>query len=237
MFCFLTDKETSATTIFTLVYAVLAYRRIRKYDAYHQPPHVNVKHFGYADDDPEPHQSILLSSTRSRAKSTSSIKPGHASMASISASVVGTEQEPLSALDSSGETYSHQRDTLFDDYVGRRSLMLNRQSLADDDQSTHEISDSIIGRSASFVGRGEVRSARALEGGTLVRKKSEMVILGDLDDDIPEEPSPVVAYTDQEPSTHNVMSEQSNPQPQPDVHDTRERAASTTGEQGERHIV
>lgn len=97
------------------IYAILTYRRLSAYDDYARP--VNFKGYGFNDDDDfsYPTRHSIVSSSDKRC-----------SLASMRSSIRAVAPEPPSP-ESAGQTapscgsYSHRRDTQFDDYVARRS--------------------------------------------------------------------------------------------------------------------
>lgn len=112
--CLLTRPRATAAAL--VVYAVVTHRRLSTYDDYARA--ANFKGYGFHDDDDDDNDQNSYSSRYS----SSDKRPSVASFRRLAATSDpglsdGTEQ-PASDRGS----YSHERDTQFDEYVARRSF-------------------------------------------------------------------------------------------------------------------
>ncbi|UNI17691.1 hypothetical protein JDV02_004015 [Purpureocillium takamizusanense] len=126
------DAALIVTAIALVLYAVLTYRRLSAYDDYARP--VNVKGYGFSDgiDRDFSYSSRLSVDNNTRRGSTT---PSRLSIGSIGGgfnvshycAASGSEDEAvhMQTMQRTPSSYSHERDTQFDEYVARRSSLGN----------------------------------------------------------------------------------------------------------------
>ncbi|KAL7951408.1 hypothetical protein V8C42DRAFT_7274 [Trichoderma barbatum] len=110
------DALLMVIAILLAIYAIMAYRRLSKYDDYSHP--VNVKPYGFSDglDNDTPYSSVSSrTGLRSSMDKRGSLGSDRLSVGSLSSPslIPPAEQRP--------RRYSHERDTQFDEYMVRKT--------------------------------------------------------------------------------------------------------------------
>ncbi|KAL1876375.1 hypothetical protein VTK73DRAFT_9444 [Phialemonium thermophilum] len=181
------DCGLLAATLIAFIYAIVTFRKLRKYDSYHP---TNVKHFGYRDDDMEMGNNVRVSATKPRSVSsvtmTSITSYPSQTAAGTGASTGSTGPTPSSQPSEGGaRRYSHQRDTLYEEYLGHRASVtlkhqIDRTVGAEFGWGAERPSSGeptvVLPRTDSFVTSGVVPSA-AVAGREVVRRESEYSLM------------------------------------------------------------
>lgn len=163
-----TNHVYSVTAIVLVVYVGIIYQRLSKYDIYTHP--ANVKPFGFNDDlerDTSYHGKIDSFRASLDTARLSGIRVSLDVGRSRSPQANSSTTTPEEAYDSerarrTSSTYSHQRDTLFDDYVARQeSQRATTERLLGEDLRRHSGAspDGLQGsRSPAIPGRARSQS-------------------------------------------------------------------------------
>ncbi|KFA62026.1 hypothetical protein S40285_02119 [Stachybotrys chlorohalonatus IBT 40285] len=162
------DAAFIVTAIVLVVYVGIIYQRLSKYDIYTHP--ANVKPFGFNDDlerDTSYHGKIDSFRASLDTARLSGIRVSLDVGRSRSPQANSSTTTPEEAYDSerarrTSSTYSHQRDTLFDDYVARQeSQRATTERLLGEDLRRHSGAspDGLQGsRSPAIPGRARSQS-------------------------------------------------------------------------------
>ncbi|KAI9147777.1 hypothetical protein HJFPF1_12808 [Paramyrothecium foliicola] len=188
------------------VYAAIVYHRLSTADDYAHP--ANVKPYGFSDGlEPSNSYTGLIAAGRSSIDKTMS---WHASPRR-SFSSFREESVPMQRVDRSPSTYSHQRDTSFDDYVARRGSIQSVQS--DSDKQAALLAAGFNCYSPSVDGKLNIPTvtvtdmthsrARSLSLGQSPIYRSDHVLVA-----VPEEDEPTAALRTQDESHEALLGRQ-----------------------------